>query len=301
MPSHNNQQNLDKSHYVIRGGIEGRNRLRILSRVMWPSTLHLLQRAGIRPGMVCLDIGCGGGDVSCELARLVGPHGRVIGMDIDEVKIDLARKEAAASGIPNLEFRTCNLSETSPEPEFDFIYARFLLTHLPEPSAFLAKIHQALRPSGTLVVADIDFRGYFSYPESASVARYVDLYTQAVKRRGGDPNIGPRLPALLSAAGLTEIQMSVTHPAGLDPEVKLMTPLTMENIADAVVAEGLASRTEIDQTRRGSLSIRVYPRHHRLHAARVRDLGPPPSSVAVRNVFGTVAECRRYRWRELTH
>ena len=240
-------QGFDKSHYVIRGGIEGRARLRILSRVMWPSTLNLLQRAGIRHGMICLDVGCGGGDVSCELARLVGANGRVLGMDIDEVKIGIAREEVAALGIPNLEFRACNLCETDPEAEFDLVYARFLLTHLPDPSAILAKIRQALRPGGTLVVADIDFRGYFSWPESPALARYVALYTQAVKRRGADPNIGPRLPALLAAAGFEGVQMSVAQPAGLDGEVKLISPLTMENIADAVIAEGLATRAEIDQ------------------------------------------------------
>jgi ubiquinone/menaquinone biosynthesis C-methylase UbiE len=247
MPSPNVDQTLDKSHYVIRGGIEGRNRLRILSRVMWPSTLSLLQRAGIQLGMACLDVGCGGGDVSCELARLVGPAGRVVGMDIDEVKIAIAREEAAASKISNLEFRVCNLCETEPKAEFDLVYARFLLTHLQDPSAFLAKIFRALRPSGTLVVADIDFRGYFSYPESPALARYVSLYTEAVKRRGADPNIGPRLPALLAAAGFENVQVTVAQPAALDGEVKLISPLTMENIADAVMAEGLASRAEIEQ------------------------------------------------------
>jgi ubiquinone/menaquinone biosynthesis C-methylase UbiE len=240
-------QSLDKSHYVIRGGIEGRARLRILSRIMWPSTLNLLQRAGIRAGMTCLDIGCGGGDVSCELARLVGPSGTVIAMDIDDVKIAIAREEAAALNIPNLEFRVCNLCETEAMAEFDFVYARFLLTHLPDPGSLVAKILQALRPGGTFVVADIDFRGYFSYPESPALARYVTLYTEAVRRRGGDPNIGPRLPTILTAAGFENVQMSVVQPAGLDGEVKLMSPLTMENIADAVIAEDLASRTEIDR------------------------------------------------------
>ena len=73
------------------------------------------------------------------------------------------------------------------------------------------------------------------------------LYTETVKRHGADPNIGPRLPALLAAAGFENVQMTVAQPAALDGEVKLMSPLTMENIADAVMAEGLASRSEIDQ------------------------------------------------------
>src|SRR5260370_24861179 len=158
-PSQSPTQSLDKSHYVIRGGVAGRERLRILSRVMWPSTLNLLQRAGIRPGMTCLDVGCGGGDVSRELARLVGPTGGVVGIDIDDVKIGIAREEAAALGMPNLEFRVCDLGETEPQAEFDLVYARFVLTHLPDPNAMVGKICQTLRPAGVVVVADIDFRG----------------------------------------------------------------------------------------------------------------------------------------------
>ena len=62
-----------------------------------------------------------------------------------------------------------------------------------------------------------------------------------------DPNIGPRLPGLLVKAGFEAIQMNVVQPAAMSGEVKLMAPLTMENIADAVLAEGLASRAEIDR------------------------------------------------------
>jgi hypothetical protein len=68
-----------------------------------------------------------------------------------------------------------------------------------------------------------------------------------VKRRGGDANIGPRLPRLLSGHGFEKVQVSVVQPVGTEGEMKLLTPLTMEYIADAVLAEGLASRAEIDQ------------------------------------------------------
>jgi hypothetical protein len=57
----------------------------------------------------------------------------------------------------------------------------------------------------------------------------------------------PRLPELLAHNGFEQIEMSVVQPAGLDGEVKLLTPITMENIADAVMAEGLASKEEIEQ------------------------------------------------------
>src|SRR5262249_57364292 len=85
--------------YIIRGGQAGRERLRLLARVLWPTTRELFKRAGVREGLRCLDVGCGGGDLSLDLARLVGAHGSVLGIDLDEVKIEAARKGAEAAGM----------------------------------------------------------------------------------------------------------------------------------------------------------------------------------------------------------
>src|SRR5215472_5595354 len=238
---------MKKSDYVIRGGIEGRERLGILARVMRPTTLDLLRRAGIQPGMTCLEVGCGGGDLAFDMAHVVGPAGKIVATDIDEKKLDIAGQEARAQQLKNVEFRLADISESDPEASFDLVHARFLLTHLADPGQALARMRQALRPGGVVVIEDIDFRGHFSYPDSAALWRYVELYTETVRRRGADANIGPRLPGLLLEAGFENVRMNVVQPAGSDGEVKLMNPLTMENIADAVLAEGLASADEVDR------------------------------------------------------
>lgn len=236
---------MQKEDYIIRGGLEGRERLRALARVMQPTTHGLLQRAGIRSGMACLEIGCGGGDVAFDMARMVGPEGRVVGTDIDAKKLELAREEAAKHSLTNTEFRFADITQTEPEKEFDFVHARFVLTHLADPSQALLRMRGALRNGGVIVLEDIDFSGYFCYPDCPAIWRYVKLYTETVRRKGADANIGPRLPAMLGAAGFRNVQVNIVQPAGVEGEVKLMTPLTMENIADAVVAEGLASLDEV--------------------------------------------------------
>jgi SAM-dependent methyltransferase len=236
-----------ETHYIIRGGLEGRERLRLLARVMRPTTLGLLDRIGLRPGMRCLDVGCGGGDVTFELARIVGPEGGVVAIDMDETKLELARHEAAARQLGNVEFRRSQIGADELGPEFDVVYARFLLTHLKDPVGALATMRPALRPGGVLVVEDIDFSGSFCHPDSAAFRRYVELYTLAARRGGGDPNIGPRLPGLLTDVGLAGVGMHVVQPAGIEGEVKLVNPVTLENIADAVLAAGLASRAELEQ------------------------------------------------------
>ncbi len=214
---------------------------------MRPSTNQLLQRAGIRTAMDCLEAGCGGGDVAFDLARMVGPSGTVVGIDIDETKLELARREAAEQQLGNLEFRREDITEMEPAGGFDLIHARFLLTHLARPGEALARFRKALRPGGVIVIEDIDFRGHFCHPDHPAFWRYVELYTAVVSRRGGDANIGPRLPSLLRDAGFENIQVNVVQPVGAEGDAKLMGPITMENIADAVVSEGLAPATEVHQ------------------------------------------------------
>ena len=241
-----------RDYYIIRGGVEGRERLRVVARVLRPAALALLERVGIRPGMACLDVGCAGGDVSFELARLVGEKGRVVGIDRDQEKIALARQEVPdVHG--NVEFHVADVLDDSFVGEFDLVFIRFVLTHLPEPNAALHRIGRVLRPGGILVAVDMDLRGYFSYPENAAVQRFVELYGLLSRRRGGDPHIGPRLPELLVRNGFEQIQLNVIQPTALDGEVKLLTPITMENIADALVEDGLASEDEV-----GALVTNLY-------------------------------------------
>ena len=237
----------DSSHYAIRGGIEGRERLRILARVMHASSNALFDQLGLRSGLACLDAGCGGGDATLELARRVAPHGKAVGVDIDETKLQVARTEALEQGVTNVEFRLLDVRETSDAGAFDAVYSRFLLTHLKDPASAVRAFHAQLRPGGILGIEDVDFSGYFAHPESKAFRRFLELYCATVTRRGGDPNIGPRLPLLLKQAGFEDIRVAIVQPMAMQGEAKLINPLTMENIAGAVLQDGLASQAEIDQ------------------------------------------------------
>jgi SAM-dependent methyltransferase len=234
--------------YAIRGGAAGRERLKVLSGVMSASTTSLLDRFGITDGQLCLDIGCGGGDVTLDFARRLGAGGKAIGVDIDKTQLDIARREADAQGIRNVEFRLLDIRtpDENFQSSFDAVYARFLLTHLADPSRAVAAFYRYLRPGGLVTVEDTDFNGCFTYPESTACQRCLELYCKVVRRRGGDPNIGPRLPTLLTDGGFEKVEMAVVQPMGTQGEVKLMIPITLENIADAVLQDGLASREEID-------------------------------------------------------
>jgi SAM-dependent methyltransferase len=238
------------AHYVIRGGAVGRERLRVLARVMWPTTAALLDEVGVAPDARCLDMGCGGGDVTVQLARRV-PQGHVVGADLDPVKLQAATAEAADAGITNVSYRSLDVTAapgaggTDAEDPFDLIYVRFVLTHLPDPERAVAGLRDRLAPGGVLVAEDIDFRGHFCHPPLPAFDRYVELYRAAARARGCDPDIGPRLPGFLHDAGLEDRRMRVVQPAGFEGEVKQVASLTLEATADAIVSGGLSTADEI--------------------------------------------------------
>jgi SAM-dependent methyltransferase len=231
--------------YAIRGGVEGKKRLDLLARVMLPTTMQLLDRVGVIRGMKCLDVGCGGGHVATLMARIVGPEGRVIGTDTDAEILALAREDAEAAKVTNITFQQLDASACLWHEEFDMAYARFLLSHVNEPEKCLRAMLEACVPGGTILIEDTDFAGSFCYPTSAAYERYKQLYQQLVQRRGGDSNIGPRLPALLRQTGIERVELNVVQPAHIQGEGKLMAPITMSRISDAVMAEGFATEGEV--------------------------------------------------------
>src|SRR5262249_5437197 len=108
--------------------------------------------------MKCIDVGCGIGEVTLELARWVGPNGHAVGIDFNEAFVETERQETKRRK-PPAEFQVGTTAELSTE-RYDLAYARFLLTHLPRPDQALEEMARTVRPGGTIVVEDIDFAGH---------------------------------------------------------------------------------------------------------------------------------------------
>ena len=233
--------------YAIRGGTEGARRLDLLAEVMAPTTNALLDAAGVEAGMSCIDVGCGVGHVSRVLAARVGPRGHVVGVDFDPVKLDEAR--ARSAGLDNVEFRQADVTAWSESASYDVLYGRFIVSHLPGRAALVARFFESLRTPGLLILEDIDFTGAFCDPPSPAFARYCDLYTRLIDRRGGDANAGSTLYRMCLDAGVRDPNLRVVQPThcACTPE-KALSLSTLVNIGDAGVAEGLITRADLDRT-----------------------------------------------------
>lgn len=242
---------MPQQHYVIEGGRKGKERLDLLAGIFRPATLSFLDSVGLSPGMRCLDVGCGGGHVVREMAGRVGPAGEAVGVDFDPEILKLAAADARAQGLENARFELGDVLDFTLPGGRDLVYARCLLTHLVDPAKALAAMVAAAKPGAVVAVEDIDMGGHFAHPPNAAFDAFLTLYRQAARQRGADPDIGRRLPALFRAAGLTDLRITLSQVAHEADEGKWLTPITMERIAPAVLASGLADEAEIERIARG--------------------------------------------------
>jgi ubiquinone/menaquinone biosynthesis C-methylase UbiE len=233
--------------YVIRGGQQGYDRLQLLARERWPDTSALFERVGLGPGMRCIDLGCGGGEVSFEIARLVGPDGCVTGVDMDEIKLSLARQAGADRGARNVEFRAINVNDWNESAAYDIVYCRALLHHLSHPVDLLRRMWASVRPGGAIVVEDADFDGWFCHPPNEGFAFFLRAYSQVVARRGGDHATGRKLHAHFMDVGIPDPSMNLVQRLHLADEGKKLALSTLDATAEAILAEGIASETEVNE------------------------------------------------------
>jgi SAM-dependent methyltransferase len=231
--------------YVIRGGKQGYERLLLLSRDRWPDTAALLERAGLAPGMRGIDLGCGGGEVTMEIARLVAPGGSVTGVDMDEIKLDLARQAAAARGLGNVGFRALDVGDWNEPGGYDVVFSRYLLQHLSQPVDLLRRMWAGVRPGGVLIVEDADHDGWCCHPPSEAFGFFVRTYCQVLRRRGGDHAIGRKLYACFLAAGIPRPQVALVQSVWTEGEAKTLAWGTLEATSEAIVSEGVASDDEV--------------------------------------------------------
>jgi ubiquinone/menaquinone biosynthesis C-methylase UbiE len=168
------------------------------------------ERGGFGPGSHVLDIGCGPGYATLELARLVGQRGRVVGVDVSPRFVAHLQAVAAANGVANLGVEVQDVEALGfPPDSFDGAYARWVLTFVRHPEAVVAGAARVLRPGGRLVVHDYNnYSGLQVAPEDPAVQRVVAAIIASWRDRGGDPNVGTRLPRMMLDAGLEVVSVT---------------------------------------------------------------------------------------------
>lgn len=224
-----------ENNYIISGGAEGKTRLATLSEVLADETRSLIEAQGLASGKSFLDVGCGGGFVSEMAASIVGGTGRVTGIDFDESIIALNKQSAHSRLTTNVDYQSLSANNMTFNGLFDFVYARFLLSHLHNPLSVLQKMKDAAVPGGKIIVEDVHFDGHFCYPHCAAFDRYVTDYKEAARLKGANANLGPSLPSLFRQCGLINVGFDTVQPVSDSGPAKQMAILTLGRISASLL------------------------------------------------------------------
>ena len=109
----------------------------------------------VHPGDTVIDLGCGMGYFSIPLARMVGPKGRVICVDVQQQMLDGLRRRAVRAGVlSQITLHRCEPTQLGLTVPADFVLAFWMLHEVPDQTAFLAEIAAYLKPNGCLLIVE---------------------------------------------------------------------------------------------------------------------------------------------------
>ena len=194
-------------------------RLMRQSRMYSGLTRRMLTEAGLTNGMRVLDIGSGAGDVAMAAAELVGPEGRVVGVDINAEILETARARVAQAGYDNVEFVAGDLRTLDLGGDFDALIGRFVLMYLPDPTETLRNLTARVRPGGIVAFHEIGFN-----PErlphvldTPLAHQLVDWTAGVFNKSGAHADLAYRLYETYIDAGLPEPHLEYTALGGGSP------------------------------------------------------------------------------------
>src|SRR5262245_49869102 len=189
--------------YVLGTHDEEIARLGLQHRVWRPRALDAWRRAGFTVGQALLDVGCGPGHASLDLAEIAGPGGRVVAFDRSRRFLDALEATLGERRLGHVETREIDLdAERLPALGADGAWSRWVFAFGKRPRDLLAGLAAALRPGGVFVSHEyLDYATWRLAPRSGEFEEFVRVVMETWRQSGGEPDIGLSLPGWLGEAG----------------------------------------------------------------------------------------------------
>src|SRR5262252_6558558 len=209
------------SQYVLGTAEAEHARLIRQAALLAPHTERLFREAGLGPRQRVLDIGSGMGDVALLAAQLVGPQGRVVGIDLDRVALARARQRAEAQGFRNVTFIETDLADFAAENSFDAIVGRLTLQFVPQPIEMLRALSCSLRAGGLMVFQESNWEALLSQVSHLPLRRTCcELIYESFKRSNASVDMASILLRGFTQIGFTDTRMRLDVPIGVDSETR---------------------------------------------------------------------------------
>jgi SAM-dependent methyltransferase len=206
----------------------------------------------LKPGLDLLDVGCGPGNITIDLAARVSP-GRTVGIDAAAEIIDAARASAKEEGAAGVEFEVADVYDLPfDDGAFDVVHAHQVVQHLAEPVAALRQMRRVCREGGVVAVRDGDYEAMTWYPNNDGIARWLDMYRAVARANHGEPDAGRRLLHWAHEAGFSEVRASASAWCYATPDERewwgglWADRVMVSGLGDQAVERGLATRADLE-------------------------------------------------------
>ena len=210
---------------------------------MGPVTDRLLESLPLPSPSRCLDVGCGMGETTRQLAGKLDNGVELIGVDQDPNLIEVARSvSGAAEG--KITFQQGDAAHLSFEDQtFDFVFARYLLHHLDQPQVVLAEMLRVCKSGGIVAVQEPDCAKQYCYPESWAYEKIPDIYSRVF----ANPFIGRQLYSLFQQLDCPSPHIDVMTIAGVNVELRRSYRMVMEAIGPVLIEKGILDAQELQE------------------------------------------------------
>jgi ubiquinone/menaquinone biosynthesis C-methylase UbiE len=157
------------------------------------------------PGARVLDVGCGPGTITIDVAARVAP-GRVLGIDRADEVLETARADARDAGVDNVEFAVGDVYALDlPDASFDVVHAHQVLQHLTDPVAALREMRRVCVPGGVVAARDSDYAAFTWFPDDPRLTRWLEVYHLVARSNEAEPDAGRHLLQWARAAGFSAV------------------------------------------------------------------------------------------------
>jgi SAM-dependent methyltransferase len=236
----------EQLEYMLGRTHDEHDRLKRQGRLISNITRHFLEAMGLQSGMRVLDVGCGVGDIALLAARMVAP-GEVVGIDLDESAVQMARHRAAGEELTNVQFHTGDLQEYMSDGLFDAVVGRCVLLHQHNPGRALSFAVKYVRSGGIVGFQEPWFSRGFSVPKLPLFEEVIGWLHSTVRASGLDCDIGLRLPFIFASVGLPapKLTFEALVDCSADSEICEFVAATVRSLLPRLEQLGIVSSRRV--------------------------------------------------------
>lgn len=245
-------------YYLFTTGEKAKETLDVQHKRMAAASHEQLNRAGLRPGMTVWDVGCGTGVMTEYLAQIVGPTGHVYALDGSTDQLAVTTARLAEKGYTWVTYVQSDIEklDTKLYPPADIVFSRLVLMHCAQPEEALARMHALLVTGGMLSLQESTMNTSRVISERPLLVDMFEALARFAQTKGGDFNIGRKLPVLCMSAGFSEVESYTTNFTFHGSAAAEFIEMRLDEWGPAAVAHGIIEASRLTEWRADCETLR---------------------------------------------